>query len=487
MHRRDFLTLSTTSLGATLLTQCSSSRSNPITQNASPIATTVAAELYQSQNGQLDLALEARPSVLKIGNQSSDLLSYSGRIPGPRIEAKPGDRVRLKFRNALASPTNLHFHGLHIPPTRPADNPFLRIAPGDQTTYEFTIPQDHPSVTAYYHPHLHGYVAQQIFGGLGGIFVVRGALDQIPEVQAAQEEFLFLKDFDLSQNFNSRSGHMGMQMIGREGNVLTINGQIAPRIKLTKGLLRLRIVNASTSRFYRLALEKHSLYLIATDAGAIEQPRELSELLLSPGERAEVLIKADQGAGQYRLLNLPYERAAMGMGRGMMGRGMMGEPDNRSTTNVLATLSYEEDVQPQALPDKLIPVSRLAKPSTQRQFTMNHGMAPGQGMVFLINGRPFAPDRVDTQVKLGSVEDWEIINTGVMDHPFHLHTNRFQIIEQNGQPVATPMWKDTVLVKTGESVKIRVAFQDYPGKTVYHCHILDHEDLGMMGIIEMMA
>jgi FtsP/CotA-like multicopper oxidase with cupredoxin domain len=137
------------------------------------------------------------------------------------------------------------------------------------------------------------------------------------------------------------------------------------------------------------------------------------------------------------------------------------------------------------LPQKLIPVETLPEPQRVRRFILNHGMSPGMGMVFLINGRAFDHQRLDTQVSLNTVEDWEITNTGVMDHPFHLHTNPFQVISRNGQPEPFRAWKDTVLVRAGETVRLRVRFTDFPGKTVYHCHILDHEDLGMMGTIEM--
>jgi FtsP/CotA-like multicopper oxidase with cupredoxin domain len=464
-----------------------------------------------SRDGLLEVDLDARAQALTMNGQTANLLTYGGRIPGPRLEARPGDTVRIHFTNHLAAPTNLHFHGLHIPPTGQADNPFLKIPPGERLTYEFTIPDDHYSVTAYYHPHHHGYVAQQIFGGLGGTFVIRGALDEIPEIAAAQEEWLFLKDFDLSQPVNSPDPYFGVQMPGREGPLVTVNGEVNPSFSLPSGgLLRFRITNASTSRFYRLQLEDHPFYLIATDGGAIAQPIEMEELLLSPGERAEVLVKGDRPPGQYRLLNLPYQRGGMGMmGGGMMGGGFgpgMGPgrgpgmgPGRGSgmgsgrgpgsfpepTTQALATVTYAGQVDPLPLPQRLIPVETLPEPQTVRQFTLNHGMASGQGMVFLINGRPLAHDRVDTRVQLNTVEDWEIINTGVMDHPFHLHTNRFQIISRNGQPVGDRTWKDTVLVPTGETARIRVPFHDFPGRTVYHCHILDHEDLGMMGIIEM--
>lgn len=473
MERRQFLILSGSALtGAILLlNQRGISQTE---RNASTL---------KSKNGLLEVDIDITSNSFSFEGKQGNLLSYNGQIPGPRLEVRPGDQVRIHAKNSLSQPTNLHYHGLHISPQEPADHVFLSLSPGETYTYQFTIPETHHSTTAFYHPHLHGYVADQCFAGLGGIFVVRGELDDIPEVKQAKEEFVFLKDFDL----DGRSSRMGL-MMGREGSTITVNGEINPSFSLPSGgLLRLRFVNASISRFYRLQLENHPFYLIATDGGAISSPLELSELLLSPGERAEVLIQGNQTPRNYRLLNLPYNRVGMGMmGGGMMGRGMMGGGRNQSNEpQTLATIGYSGEIEPLPLPQKLIAVETLPEPKTVRQFQLNHGMAQGRGMQFLINGQAFDPQRVDTRIALDTVEDWEIINTGMMDHPFHLHTNRFQVVSKNGKPVSNRSWKDTVLVPRGESVRLRIPFRDFAGKTVYHCHILDHEELGMMGIIAM--
>ena len=116
---------------------------------------------------------------------------------------------------------------------------------------------------------------------------------------------------------------------------------------------------------------------------------------------------------------------------------------------------------------------------------MGGGGIGAGGMGFVINGQPFDPDRIDTRVSLGSTEDWLIVNDDVMDHPFHLHVNPFQVISRAGRPESQRRWKDTVLVKAGEEVRIRVTFRDFPGRTVYHCHNLDHEDLGLMGVLQI--
>ncbi|MGB8698083.1 MAG: multicopper oxidase family protein [Thermosynechococcaceae cyanobacterium] len=500
ISRRQFLTLSTGTASAVFLSRCAmnptsdAQTQNPIKLN--PIA---------SRGGLLDVSLEAQYGSTNLGNRQGYLMSYNGKIPGPRLEAKPGDTVRIRFTNRLQEPTNLHYHGLHIPATGNADNIFLHIAPGKTLTYEFTLPKNHPAGTFYYHPHLHESVAKQIFAGLGGIFVVRGALDDIPEIRAAQEEFLFLKDFALDSKGQIPSPNHMELMQGREGSIVTANGQVNPNLSIAKGgLLRLRLVNASTSRFYRLQLEEHPFFLIATDGGAIAEPIELRELLLSPGERAEVLIQGDRPPGQYRLLNLPYNRVGTGM-MGMMGRGMgnmggmggmMHGGTGTQTPQAIATLTYQGSAnQVLPLPQKLLDVETLPQPSKTRRIElsmkmgMGSGMEPGMGLAFLFNGKPFDPQRIDASVQLGSIEDWDLANVDPdgMEHPFHLHINSFQVVSRNGKPEPYRAWKDTVLVRANETVRIRIPFRDYAGKTVYHCHVLDHEDLGMMGIVEMKA
>lgn len=483
LKRRDFLNLSLGATTAVLVSQCSRVSSRSAVSNAETDIT----QLYRSKDGLLSLDLEASAQQLRLGNRTANVLTYNGQMPGPQLEARPGDTVQIRFANRLDQPTNLHFHGLHIPPTGTGDNVFLEISPGESHTYEFQIPEDHPAGTFWYHPHYHGLVAEQLFAGLAGLFIVRGDLDDIPEVKAAKETALVLKDLALDRRGNiPNPGHMA-QMTGRIGDLLLANGQLNPEIKVAQGeLLRLRLLNASPSRFFQLSLEDHPLFLIATDGGAIAAPIELDNLVLAPGERAEVLIRSTQTSGQYRLLNTPFNPAQGMMGGGMMGgSGMMGGPSRQRRTETVATLTYSGTTTETPIPTALLPIAPLPEPQMVRQFTLNHGM--GRGMVFLINGQVFDHNRVDTQVSLGTVEDWEIINTGTMAHPFHIHVNKFQVISRNGQTEPYAAWKDVVSVNPGERVRIRMAFRDYTGKTVYHCHVLDHEDRGMMGILDIQS
>jgi FtsP/CotA-like multicopper oxidase with cupredoxin domain len=493
MNRRQFLTLSSSTAGMILLSQW-------MLQQKSKSQTKKLGGNYISQNGLLDVDLVATNTTVKVGDQTVNLMGYNGQTPGPKLEVKPGDTVRIRFTNRLSQPSNLHYHGLHILPTGKGDNVFLTVPPGETFAYEFTIPKDHHAGTFWYHPHVHHITANQVFGGLAGLFVVRGEIDRIPEIKAAKEEFLVFQDFALDRNGQGLSPSPMEEIMGREGNVITINGQVNPTLSIPEGgLLRLHFLNASASRFYRLSLEDHPLYLIATDGGGISKPVELQELMLTPGERAEVLIKGEKKQGKYRLLNLPYNRESMGMmgmnnnmmnhggmNDNMMGHGMMTSQGNSaSPLQPLATLVYQGSVSSLPLPSKLVEIEALPQAQTVRRVELSMDMLPGQGMVLLINGENFDMDRVNIRGKLNSIEDWELVNSGshIMDHNFHLHTHPFQILSRDGQPEPYLAWKDTVLIKSRETVKIRVRFADFPGKTVYHCHILDHEDLGMMGVI----
>jgi FtsP/CotA-like multicopper oxidase with cupredoxin domain len=471
MQRRHFLMLSGSVLTGIALSRCTGRRGVAPPRSR-----------FTSQGNLLAVDLEASVQPVYLTGQSAHLLAYNQQVPGPLWEAHAGDTVQVTFTNRLAQPTNLHFHGLHIAPTGNADNPFLAIPPGEQQRYEFTIPTQHPGGLFWYHPHYHGLVAEQVFGGLAGAFVIRGEVDRIPEIQAAEEAILVLQDFDLDRHGQRQEPTPIFRRWGREGRLITVNGDHPPPLTLPQaGLLRLRFLNASPSRFYRLHLENHPWHLIGLDGGTLTEPVELAtDLLLAPGERADVLVAGDREPGRYILKSLPYDR-----GIADMMEGMPGQPRDRSTTEpvTIAYLNYGDATLEVPLPKTLLPQTSVAEPVRQREFVLDHGIDTGQ--YFLINGRGFDHHRIDTQVALGTVEDWRIINQAGMDHPFHIHTNAFQILRRNGQPEPLTVWKDVVNVKAYEAVDLRMAFTDFPGQTVYHCHILDHEDQGMMGILEI--
>lgn len=478
MKRRQFLAISSGALGAVALSRCS-------------VATlpSAGATVIQSQQGHLFADLKAQFDPVTLAGRQAYLKTYNQQIPGPRLEASAGDTVEIRFTNELEEPTNLHFHGLHIPPTGDADNAFREVSPGETVTYRFTIPADHPAGTFWYHPHYHGRVAEQIFNGMAGGFLIRGPLDEIPEVASAAEALLILQDFDLDRRGYLREPMPMLRMWGREGSLITANGQSQPTVDIpANGLLRLRLLNASAARYHQLRLKDHPWYQIGTDGGSLSSPVLSEDILLAPGERVEMLIAGDQTPGRYDLLSLPYDRGVFammgGMGGGMMG-GRMRHSVGLTDPLPLAQMNYGAAGALATLPSQLIPVEPLPEPTVTRQFVLDHGMDAVTGAPFLINGQGFRHGEVNTQVQLDTVEEWEVINKAGMDHPFHLHTNAFQVIERNGQPEPYLAWKDVVNLKAYETVRIRVPFRDFAGQTVYHCHILDHEDQGMMGVIDM--
>lgn len=452
---------------------------------------------FVSTGGVLSVELTASEQRVDVAGTQGRLYTFNGRVPGPVMELRAGDDVRLRLRNELSEPTNLHYHGVHVSPGGTADNIFLRIPAGEIFDYAFRVPPKHPAGLFWVHPHLHGLVAKQVSSGLAAPFIIRGELDSIPEVAAAQEHLLILQDFDLGSDGRPADPGMSAMMLGREGSVITVSGKRSPQYVIEQdGLLRLRLLNASVSRFYRLKVEEHLMHVIATDGGSLATTETVEDLVMAPGERRDVLIQGTRGSGSYRLMNLPYDRGSMGMmgGSGMMGGrgGMMGRMsrmrgDGGAPSTELATLVYRgRAVRRLNVPQTLVDVPALPTASLQRTFDLGDAMGmglSGMGMRFVIDGREFDHERVDTRVRLDSIEEWEYVNRTTMDHPMHMHTNSFQLVGPDGE--SERAWRDIVIVKARSRARFRVKFEEFAGKTVQHCHILDHEDRGMMATIVM--
>jgi FtsP/CotA-like multicopper oxidase with cupredoxin domain len=444
--------------------------------------------ILRSAGSHLNAELHVAASDAMLGGHPARLFAFNGQVPGPLLEARPGDDVTIRLNNDLGEPTNLHFHGLHIPPTGAADNIFLQVSAGESYTYRFVLPRNHPAGLFWIHPHLHGSVARQVSHGLAAPFVIRGEIDAIPEVAAAEEHILLLQDFELDRRGSVIEPSMPELMHGREGSTIAVGGAINPVIPIRQdGLLRLRLINASSSRFYRLRLEEHPLHLIGVDGGALGAVRTLDEILFLPGQRLDILIEGARAAGSFRLLNLPYDR---GSGE-MMGGGMGGMMGGRATPaaghgETLATIEYRGRAERKwTVPERLggAPAVLPAGTRPPRTFQLGQGMMMGRGMSFTINGQEFDANRIDAAPRLDSVEEWLYVNSTAMDHPMHLHTNPFQIVGDDGVPEAA--WRDIMLVKAGQRAHFRVRFDDFAGKIVHHCHILDHEDQGMMATVEI--
>ena len=460
-------------------------------------------DVLASSDGLLEVELEMGRAEVALGDRTARMLTYNGTVPGPTLRLSPGDTLRVRLSNDIGEPTNLHVHGLHVSPEGNGDNPFLMIEPGETFDYEFTLPADHPTGTFWYHPHHHGYVADQVFAGLYGAILVEDG----PPTEG--ERLLVVSDVALTGEGNVRAASIRDRMMGREGEIVLVNGQVRPRIAATAGQReRWRVVNTCVSRHLRLELAGAEVKLLGVDVDRHE-PRDPGDLILAPGNRAELLVTADAGTTEFRTLG--YDRGGMGMG--MMGGGG-GNFGSDGGAVVLATVEASEGgpangsgrtdgtgraddggeagagdeggaASSPALPQQaLLRDLREAEPAARRTISFTMGMGMGAGMTFGFNGQEFDADRTDQYPAAGTVEEWTILNTTPMDHPFHLHVWPMQVVGANGSAIAEPYWRDVVQVPAGESRTVRISFDTFTGRTVYHCHILDHEDAGMMGVVE---
>jgi FtsP/CotA-like multicopper oxidase with cupredoxin domain len=434
----------------------------------------------RSTGGELDVRLEAAVRRVRLAGGEATTLSYNGGVPGPTLHLQPGDRLRVNLVNRLDVPTNLHTHGLYVSPQGRGDNVFVTVEPGTSFGYDYRLPEDHPPGVYWYHPHHHGLVADQVFGGLYGAIVVG---DRTP-VPVTRERILVVSDISLDGGGNVRPVSTMARMMGREGDLVLVNGQAGPRLTARPGeRQRWRIVNACAARYLRLRLDGQRMELLGLDSGRYPRPRELREIVLATGNRADLLVTASEGTSSLRAL--PYDRGSV---MGMPGMGSGNGP--RSSTDrqeiVLATLDVSGTPAVALAPVESGPAPRDlrgADVAARRDLTFAVGMGPG-GMRFTIDGRQFDPLRVDQQVRIGTVEEWTITNTSPMDHPLHLHVWPMQVVEHRDQPVDPPAWQDVVNVPARSRTRVLVAFDKFPGRTVYHCHVLDHEDDGMMAVID---
>ena len=426
-----------------------------------------------SRPGTVEVTLTAASARLTLKpGVSSDVFAYNGSFPGPTLEVTEGDRVIIHFQNNLPEPTTVHWHGIHLPASQDG-SPFDPVAPGSKRDYTFTIPKGSAG-TYWYHPHLHHKTGYQIAKGLVGAIIVRAPDDPLPKMS---ERLLILSDqrflpdgsIDLPQR-HSMQGRIDDEN-GREGDVLFVNGQIMPTLLIRPNeVQRWRIINASAARVFRLSIPTQTFLHVGNDGGLFEKPVELGDIVVANAERVELLVRGSGTPGSRTALQtLPYDRYIP---------QTRPKDWNRSRDLLAIQVTSDAPVAPLPIPATL----RAITPLDTSRVAARRVVTFGQGM---INNRHFDFARVDFTSKLGATEIWKVENLVGMDHPFHMHGFQFQVIERGGKPEPFPSWKDVVNVRRQETVKLVVRFDDFPGKWMFHCHILNHEDQGMMGILEV--
>ena len=388
---------------------------------------------------------------------TTETLGYNGNYLGPILRIRRGQDVNVKVHNQLGEPTTVHWHGMDV--SGEADGgPHQPIMPGDVWEPGFTI--DQPAATLWYHPHIHGTTGPQVYRGLAGlIYIEDGVSDNLnlPKDYGVNDIPLILQD----RNFNS-DGSFSYQvnMMGLvPGDTMLINGTVDPYVEVNLEKVRLRILNGSNFENFHLQLNDGSpFYQIASDGGFLERPVVRESLFMAPGERVEVIV--DFSSATDKNVSL------------MAG----GQP-------VLQFFALDTEGADTEIPESLTVVPEI--PESDQTKTRVFELR-SMGLQGTINGKSFSMNRIDEEVNLNETEIWIIRNFRSMmhasGHPFHVHGTQFQVVSRNGNlpPPEERGFKDTIHVDAGEEVVIKVRF-NHTGLYMYHCHMLEHEDYGMMG------
>jgi blue copper oxidase len=456
--------------------------------------------LIEARNGE-PVTLRLQTSRHRFGSGAAvPSTGISATYLGPVVRVRSVDTIAFRVENQLDEETTLHWHGLMVP-SQVDGGPHNAIKPGATWTPEITVKQ--PAATTWFHPHPHGNTARQVYGGLAGMMIVSDGGDRdrgLPATYGVDDLPIVLQD----KRFG-RSGELVYEptmmdlMHGFHGDTLLVNGVIEPLANVPAGLVRLRLLNAANARSFDLHFsDRRPFFVVAGDAGLLSEPVEVRSLVIAPAERYEILVNFSDG----RPIELLTLDGSDGFGPGMMMPKMRSRV---STGGTEVFMRFQPDPTLKAdvtrLPREL---AELSPPDVKsavkwRTFELNpmrgmmgmnmtrmgpmSGRDGGPAHTMTINGSSFAMDRVDVTAKLGTAEIWEIVSAA-MAHPFHVHGARFRILSNNGtKPSAQASgWKDVVLVE--DRAELLVHFDNLAPSEMpfmYHCHILEHEDQGMMG------
>ncbi|MFN2396821.1 MAG: multicopper oxidase family protein [Bacteroidales bacterium] len=452
--------------------------------------------------------------VLKADNATVENLS--GSWLGPVFRVKQRQKIRVRFKNQLPRESVIHWHGLHIPPEMDG-HPLYAVDNGDQYVYEFKV-NNRPG-TYWFHPHPDKITGPQVYQGLAGMFIVEENENNLPSGKYDIPFIIQDRIFDSNNQLVYLQNNRMSQMQGFLGDQIVVNGNPENNMQVSKSTYHFRMLNGSNSRIYKLAWSDGSdVIVIGTDGGLLSQPVRKPYLMLAPGERIEIWkdFSGMNAEEQIYLQSLPFkDDTSMGMGGGMMGGRMMSGsgPSNGTGFDICTFTVTSESGERKTLPSAFqkitpIPESEAANAASPRQFRFFN-----QRMQWVINGETFGMREVADweKVKLNTTEVWEFINgddgrgMGMMQdmmrmpHPVHLHGLQFQIIERDVSEMQRAVWEtvkdgfidegwqDTFLLMPGMKLKIALKFENFTGIYIYHCHNLEHEDMGMMRNYEVVG
>ena len=417
----------------------------------------------------VEIELVAKPADIQIDGKTVHAWTYNGGIPGPLIKTHVGDRLIVHFKNELDEPTTVHWHGVRVPIEMDGVPEISQpeVKKGESFTYDFVV---RDAGLYWYHPHVMS--AAQVGFGLYGALLVEDPAD---EVGVDDQVTIVLSDisFDAKGKLEpADSGGSAGMVFGREGDYVLANGRRRPTLQARPGApQRWRIVNAAKSRFFYLDLDGQPFTVIGSDGGLLEKAVTTDILLVTPGERVDVIVAPKGKAGA------PLALRAMLYNRGY------GSVEYRSVEEVMM-IEFTKEAPVAAKPVNVMRAvpAVSTEGATPVDVVLTLPPMKNNKSEFQVNGQPFWSAK-PFLAKLGEKQLWIVKNESEWDHPFHLHGFFFQVIDEKGEAVRPLAWKDTVNVPMKTTVRLLVTFDERPGQWMFHCHILDHADGGLMGTV----
>ena len=440
------------------------------------------------------LTLQTGTTEFFPGHQTATY-GINGNLLGPTLILQKGDTVQMHVTNQIGQTTTIHWHGMHVSSVNDG-GPHIMIQPGE--TWEPRFPVLNNASTMWYHPHLHEHTEEHVAKGLAGIIIIKDNVEaqlNLPRTYGVDDIPVIVQTKDFDNNYQIITD-------SNSDDVLMVNGTIQPYVDLPAQVVRLRLLNGSSQRVFNFGLSNNlNFYLIGTDGGLLDVPYSMTRLPLSPGERAEILI--DLTGMQNQTLYLMsyaselgsgiYGSSSPGMNPNMTLNGYNPNPLNGNDFNILQINVTQPTSQPvTSIPASLVSITPLnqANADEQRTFTLRPitmGINQLNGD-FTINGVSFDMNTINVTIPLNNLEVWTVTNNSAIAHPFHVHDIQYQIISINGNtnlPHYAKGWHDTFLVPAGGgSIQFITEFKDFANDSIpymYHCHMLRHEDGGMMG------
>jgi suppressor of ftsI len=460
--------------GVLALAGCTTSGSSPAVEDRAaewPLAIPELMRGTPDADGVMHYDLTAQAGTTDFGvGGPADTIGLNGSYLGPTLLMENGTDVAVHLTNSLDEMTTLHWHGMHVP-ARMDGGPHQMIQPGDTWHPRWTI--DQPAASLWYHSHPHGETAQQVYRGLAGMLLIEdpaARADSLPHRYGVDDLPLVVQDKTFDEDGSLVVDPRGRASTGFLGDTIVVNGTVAPYQEVTTQAVRLRLLNASNARFYDFAMsDGRDVAVVAGDGGLLAHPVTTDHVQLSPGERAEVVVRFAPGETA-SLISRPPD---LGHGIGTSDRFGGGTFD---VVQFRAAQQLAPSPEPAAdLAD--VPPPDTSSIATTRRFGITD---------VAINGRPMDMSRIDEVVTEGDSEIWEVTNQNPQPHNFHVHDGSFRVLSIDGDPPPAEMagYKDTVYVAPRSTVRILVRFSDYTDPTwpyMFHCHLLLHEDMGVMG------